>query len=255
MSRPVVIGFFAIHVLAITIAAIPNPQALPVLERSRLRPDDAIAVRLTPAADFLGEAIIRWSRKLWRATGMVRAGTSPYIGLTAQHQRWHMFSGPVTVNEYVRARYFIARPRAGGGQPSWVATELIFPSHPPNGWQVVESFRLSFRDKSIMTALSDFRAHLAAAQLTRTLPDDLAPVAAYFSRAFAQRLQPDERVIRTEIWYGTEPIAPPGQLASTPAIRPESEPTEHHTEMPPFAPAFGRERTGSISWVMFYAGQ
>lgn len=251
MSRRLLILLLAAHVVAISLAAIPNPQELPAIGRSPIRADDALAARLAPPADAAAEAVVEWSRRLWRLTGPLRVLTSPYVNLTAQHQRWHMFSGPLTVNEYVRARYFVAGDGPAVGA-SWVATEVIFPSHPTNWWHVFESFRNSFRDKAIMTALTDFRSHFPIAPETGIPPDDLAPVATYFAATFARRLPPGERVIRTEIWYGREPLSPPGDYPSDLSRPPDAALTEQHIDIPAFAPPFGREREGPISWVMFY---
>ena len=155
--------------------------------------------------------MIAASNQLWRQTRMLRAVTTPYVNVTAQHQRWHMFSGPLTVNEFVRLRYYVSR----GGRdqrdatPRWMSTELVMPSHPRDWWRGIKSFRHSFHDKAILTALSNFRSHMAEVPAGGALPDDLAPATRYFSRAFASKLPDGDQIIRTEVWYGTDAITPP----------------------------------------------
>src|SRR5262249_15578809 len=73
-------------------------------------------------------------------------------------------------------------------------------------------YRIQHRDKAVFSMLINFEAHSKAAGDSRPVPDDLVPVARYFSRGFAQRaLAPDERIVRTEVWSASVGNPPRGQ--------------------------------------------
>ncbi len=125
-----------------------------------------------------------------------------------------MFMNPPDYDEYLRARYYVGTHDTAAVK--WVATELIFPAHREDQVRLVQSFRDSYTDKAIAIALSAFlRARFAAGaevpEDETDLPENLAPVAGYFSRRFAREsLVPGERVLRTELWLARAPNPAPG---------------------------------------------
>jgi hypothetical protein len=248
-SRTLVLVFFAVHVLAITVAAIPDPRTIPPVES---RPAASSFVR---SVDRGARAVFAVSERVWRWSAWIRPVTTQYVNSTAQHQRWHMFSGPLTVNELVRLRYYVARD--GLAAPLWTATQVVFPSHPDQWWRGLDSFRNSYRDKAVMTALGDFRDRLTNPPDPESVPDNLVPVASYFTAAFAQQLAAGEHVVRSEIWYARVPI--PGvsggdpDVPSPPLPATKAGAVERRDEVPAYRQPFAREVDAGATWLLLYA--
>lgn len=258
VRRLVVAGFVLFQVVAITVAAIPAPGDLPAIEPSGFNSQSAVTRLVSPIADDAAVFVVTIAGELWRALGVVRALTGPYVDITAQHQRWHMFSGPLTVNEIVRARYYVARASEPSSRPAWLATQVILPAHPPEWWRLLASFRGSFSDKAISSTLADFRSHTAGSTLRGEEREEFAPVARYFAGQYERRLAPGERIVRTEIWYGRAPIPPGGALAATPDDVTAPTPVaagivEQHENFPPYSGLLSREREGPVEWMLVYS--
>jgi hypothetical protein len=202
-------------------------------------------------------------------TGDVRGGFISYLALTGLGQRWKMFSTPPETHQYLRVRYYVGArsvPAEGAAEPLWTATELILPAHREDQVRLLQSYRDSFRDKALMTALERFQVALRPRRLRRDmqsseLPDDLAPIARYFSRRFErQALRADERVVRSEVWSGTAPMTPPGSPPDPVSTEARwavlreyyGGPVQNHFGHPVY-PIYRRvEKAADISWVLEY---
>jgi hypothetical protein len=189
-----------------------------------------------------------------------------YVNLTGVAQNWKMFSNPPQVHQYLRVRYYIGRGKDGTVSPAWTATELVLPAHPENGLRLVRGYRDAFRDKAMTVALQRFHSKRADALVrsditSRELPDDIAPIGRYFARRFANRtLQADERILRTEIWYGVAPMPPPGATLNRTAtdarlsvLREYYEaPVQGHFGRPVYPRYHSVEQEADIQWFLEY---
>jgi hypothetical protein len=212
---------------------------------------DAVAAALVPVPHFLG-----------RAVRPLRPPFDVYIRMTGQLQTWAMFANPPRVDEYLRVRYYV-RQKEGR---LWMATQLLSPSHREDQVRLVQSFRDSYLDKAFAVALAEFRAHRQPALVrsnTRPeeLPDDLAPIARYYTRVFAQRLRlPADRVVRTEVWAGSAANTPPGRQPDEQFLRLRRDvlrgyyegPVERGLNVTTYPPYHGLEREADIDWLLEY---
>jgi hypothetical protein len=191
-----------------------------------------------------------------------------YISLTGLGQRWSMFWSPPTVDQYLRVRYYIGSDGSRGSTdgPVWMATELVLPAHREDQIRTFQSFRDSYRDKAMAIALDDFYQHRPR-ELVRPdttsgeLPDDLAPIARYFARQFERNhLQPPERIVRTEVWYGSVSNPDRGSSLDSRVYEERREtvrsyheaPVENHLNVPPYPPYHAGEQESDISWLLEY---
>jgi hypothetical protein len=257
-------AFIAVHLAAITLGAIPPPDALPSLKAPLSHRPTPLSQTLIPVLDGVVHAFDRVHRALWPVVRPLNNVTAVYLSGVGLSQRWGMFSIPPKTDEYVRLRYYVA---SGSDRvASWTSTELLLPAHPEDRVRLVQSYRDSFRDKAFDVMLGEFREHREVKGFgpdTRSddLPDDLQPFARYFTRRFATRyLLPTERVVRTEVWKGTAPNPPPGAtpVTGTPAARLENlsayfgSPLDDRTPNPPLPPYHAIDRELDISWVLEY---
>jgi hypothetical protein len=187
-----------------------------------------------------------------------------YLRATGLRQEWTMFATPAAFDQYVRVRYFIESGAAGDGR-FWAATELVMPAHREDRVRLLQSFRDSYRDKAIASALQEFvrrPGHDTATPDTRpqTISDDLAPVARFFAAQFGrQYLGSGERIVRTEVWVGTAAIParpamqPSGRLERQAALLAYYEgPSEHRLRVPPYALYHAADDEADIRWVLEY---
>jgi hypothetical protein len=237
------------HLVAIVIAAIPRP--------TRPADEPSLPGRAARAAAALAAPL--------HASRALQTPVNAYIGVLGLGQRWTMFSSPPKDDEYVRVRYYIGSS-SSLQRPAWTATELVMPAHREDRVRVLQSFRDSYRDKAIANALGNFYrrrpAHLVRPDtLPGALPDDLAPIARYFARSFADRyLEPGETVVRTEVWVGSAAMSPPGSPAAVDdaewrqsVLRGYYEgPVENRYRVPPYPPYHGAEQEADIRWVLEY---
>jgi hypothetical protein len=163
-------------------------------------------------------------------------------------------------------RYYLTSGRA--------ATELIVPAHREDRFRLVRGLRDSFRDKTVSTALDRFAASSdrllrsarrnaggdparALAQLARNPPADLVPVARFFGDRFERaHLDPGERMVRQEIWYGTAPLpteADPGSERLNALRRYYAGPTFAPVGQHAAEARYGAiEREADIVWALLY---
>jgi hypothetical protein len=217
----------------------------------------------TPAIDRLGGAVANTASAVHSgASGVIGRPVAWYISLTGLAQRWAMFSNPPQFDRYWRTRYYV---QSADGR-SWMATELIGPSHPEDQIRLFQSYRDSYRDKVFEIALDDFQRRRKASVVgpgTRPeeLPDDLAPIGRFFAARFAQvRLLDNERIVRTEIWIATVPTKPLGRPPDERALVERhgtllayyDGPIEERLAVPPYPPYHGVEREGDLAWLLEY---
>jgi hypothetical protein len=256
-------AYFVWHIVSTVLGALGASNTVPPVGASRRPPGDALAAALTPVLDEIAAvvgpvqgALTREGSPLWPFTR--------YLAVTGLSQNWRMFSAPPQEHQYLRVRYYVG-PNREISNPVWTATELVLPGHREDELRLFQAYRDSFRDKAITVALSRF--HGARADLVRRdtasaeLPDDLAPIGRYFARRFEkQALRPDERILRTEIWYGEAPMPPQGSTldrASTDlrlAVLREyyDGPVQDHLTRPAYPVYHKSEVEADINWVLEY---
>ena len=97
--------------------------------------------------------------------------------------------------------------------------------------------------------------------ITRRVSNDLAPIARYYSRLFAQRLRSSgDHVVRTEVWSGEAPNTPPGQPRDEQMLNNRRAVLQAYYEgvveervaVPPYSPYHGAENEADIHWVLEY---
>jgi hypothetical protein len=147
-----------------------------------------------------------------------------------------------------------------------MATELVMPAHREDRIRLLQSFRDSYQDKAFEVAMDGFFRRRSAALVrpdttSKDLPDDLAPIARYFSARFSRtHLSSSERIVRTEVWIGTAPIPRTRSdreshtLASRiAALRAYYEgPIETRRRIPPYPPYHSADDEADIRWLLEY---
>jgi hypothetical protein len=248
----------AYHLAAVTFAALPSPRDLNPVEEIR-HPDRGISAWLTPTFDRLALWLSRIQPALFRSSEPVRILTQPYIdgGL---RQRWNMFSNPATGDQYLRVDVVVGRPgRAGGASSEPLAyRQLVFPADDESRPRFVHQFR----DKAIFNALENHFLRLQrdedGQEVTAPRIADLRPVSRHFTAAFL-RMHPEllARFRRTELWYGTASIPPPGAELRHAVVKDRILRLERYrgTVVPVATflagPVIGRkEREGDIVWTL-----
>ena len=198
----------AYHLIAVSLAAIPSPGELDAVGPAGVEePRDRVARALTPVFDRSTVLLARVERFLYVVTQPFRSITQPYVSAGIR-QRWRMFAHPPTDNRYVRLRYYV-QPFPGAPVAN-VYSELVLPV----GRR--ESLRY-FRGKAIRNALDAYLAKEFREVVSPAIEDtagsglyrDLIPLVRYYRGRF-QRAQA-ATVHRTELWYGSAPVPPPGQ--------------------------------------------
>jgi hypothetical protein len=258
-NRLLVSAFLGWHCLAIALGALPNPGALPKVE-----PRKEVATPLVSWLDATASAFAVVPRALSGASRMIRPATSEYLRLTGLAQQWQMFGNPPTYDEYLRVRFYVADQQSAKAR--WVATQLIMPTSRENGVRVLSSYRDSYQDKAFAIALQRFfekrKPELIAPDTApAALPDELAPIVRYYARQFAERsLGPNERIVRSELWYGRAPNPVPGAALDSAAHAARMNalfeyydgPVEDRVLIPPEPPYHAAERQGDLQWLLEY---
>jgi hypothetical protein len=262
--RRLIAIFLAWHLFAIAVAALPPPDRLSQpTQRDPSASPGPVFYRITLALDAAARAVEIVESGLWRLTRPVHPAINYYLGLTGLSQNWAMFANPPTTAQYLRVRYYV-EPRGGGR--AWVATELVWPSNREDRVRTFQSFRDSYRDKALAVASGRFYDRRKPAMITpgarpEELPDDLAPVARYFSRAFARtHLDDTEEIVRTEVWFGNAPIPPLGTQLDEADRRERAlalqayydGPVEQRLTVPAYPPYHAGEREADIEWLLEY---
>jgi hypothetical protein len=260
-------AFFVWHIAATAVGAFGSASAVRPITASDRPPADALAAYLTPVFDRWAVSASSIPGAVERLSKPVRWAIDSYLLVTGLGQNWKMFSVPPRVHQYMRVRYFVGRPAdTGDYQPQWTATELVMPAHREDVVRLLQSYRDSFRDKAMAIAHQNFvsgRKDVLLKPDTKSaeLPDDLAPIARYFGRRFERRaLRPGEQVVRTEVWFGTAPMRPPGSSTEDELVQARWEvlrtyyggPVERHFGRPLIPTYRATEQEADIEWVLEY---
>jgi hypothetical protein len=260
--------FFVWHVVAIALGSLMSPGAILPIGPPRHPSNNRLAAALTPPLDRIAAALAPLPEAILRGAGPLRLMATDYLRLTGVSQSWKMFSNPPLVNQYLRIRYYVGTEIGTGetARQSWTATELVFPAHREDRVRLLAGYWGAFRDKAMTSALGRFDEKVSKRSLTPAakssdLPDDLAPIGRYFARRFQKEvLRSDERIVRTEIWYGTVPMPLPGALPD-PARLEEREaalqryydgPIENHFGRPVVPEYLRGEQEADITWSLKY---
>ena len=258
-TRWVVSAFIVWHLMSIAIASLPTVAWVARDKPPTLLPGP------TWVADQLSWGISKAVAGVRGAAAWaIGTPTGRYVDITGLGQYWAMFSNPPHYDRYWRVRYYIESP----GARTWMATELIGPSHREDQIRMFQSYRDSYRDKAFEIAFDGFvkrrkPAAIAPGTLTTELPDDLAPIARFFARRFAASLSAGERIVRTEIWIGTVGNKPMGEPVNA-SVATERHaallgytegPVEERLSVRPYPPYNGVEEEGDIRWLMEYYEQ
>jgi hypothetical protein len=218
------------HIVALTAAAIPTPDRMGrhTSEQEQIRHpfDDPVAAVLTPSMDRAGLWLERIHPVVFKTVSPIRWATWPYVEI-GLHQVWDMFSNPATDDHYVRLTYYTAP--VGFPHARWAVQELVYPAQRDDRVRLTHDFQ----DKVVSSAIEKARVRLGQerkASLSKAppigkMPDDpraaeLVPLARFFAKRYRERyLTPGERVLRTEIWYGSAAMPPRGRQLDDQVLR------------------------------------
>ena len=263
--------FFVWHVIAITLGSLASPGTLLPVTPAQYAPNDALAAAITPRLDPVAALVEHLPTAIPAATDPLPWYAGVYLSLTGVSQSWKMFANAPMVHQYLRVRYYVGNA-AGQGEgegngttATWTATELVLPAYREDEVRLLRAYWPAFRDKAMTSALARHhnrrdKSLLRPDTTSAELPDDLAPIARYFARRFQrQTLRPDERIVRTEIWYGiarmTPPRTPPNAAQVDARMQTLYEyyngPIQDH-HRPEYPDYYAAQREGEIEWILEY---
>jgi hypothetical protein len=249
-QRALLLALISCHLLAISVDALPHPDRLSTVHSIR-HPDGNVLTRfLTPLLDATAQRVARLEKRLYDMTGWLRPLTRPYVAVGLR-QRWDMFADPDVTNHYVRLAYTVSQSPT---EKPRVVRELIYPARPEDEPQ----FAYEVRDKAILVAMRALD-HARRAKLADD-PDDILAVTRYFARRYAADYLTEGRtIVRTEVWDGVAPIAPPGQRLGSELLAPRLDALRSYYEGPGWAftprgtPTVGSlEREADIVWRLVF---
>lgn len=197
----------ALHLVALGVASLPDPDEL-----NRVEPRSPAAHLFSPIITSGLDRIAEWVRAIEppivETVKPLQPLTKPYASLGLR-QKWNMFSNPMTADQYVRLDYHVVTQ--GAPRSIRVFRELALPAQQENRVRLVHKFR----DKAVLNALETFSVTRTHEGQTEQSLRGLEPLTKYFRNRLAREyLNSDERVLRTEVWYGQVPIPPPGQRST-----------------------------------------
>lgn len=214
-AQRLVSAFIVFHLAAITIGAIPSPDALPddVLE-PRSKEFDGLHGVATRSLDALVAPLVRFHAAIWTTTRPLRPPFWYYLRATRQYEKWNMFYRPPREDEYMHMRYYV---RPTGSRVLRVHRELVYPAHEEGTIRLFGAFADSFRDKALALAFEAYVQRVEAlrdreaAEPGAAASSELYPILDFFTRRFeARALVPGERIERAELWWGLAPTPAPG---------------------------------------------
>ena len=207
---------FIAHLGAIFIAAIPGLADFGegVLPRGADKP----VTPLTAALDRAAVELV-WLHRV--TSSMIQPVARPafvYVRVTAQFQKWNMFSNPSRVHQYARIGYRL-RLRDGIIRTEY---EEVFPAGPTDVLKLVSAYFDSFMDKVMSNAGETYRTLSARARADgERVPTDemvrsLRPYTDYYGRRRVKAGLPNgAELVAVEFWWGTRPSAPPPSVSTT----------------------------------------
>jgi hypothetical protein len=211
---------------AVFVAAIPSPEQFgtDTIARAAAEPVSPVTARVDATADD----IVWCHRVAWALTEPIRSPVFAYIRLTAQFQRWDMFSNPSRVHPYVRMGYRLHM------ENGTIRTEYeqVFPSGPTGVWKFGSAYFASFMDKAMASVVENYMTLGKRAQEAgEPVPtDDMIRILLPYTRYFGHRrvtagLPPGAQLIAAEFWRGSAPAPLPPPLAGQHIVeRPAGQP-------------------------------
>jgi hypothetical protein len=204
----------AFHLVAVTLAAIPRPVPGRLTPVSRSDADPIAAV-FNPPLTHLANELNSAQRQIHRTSSGFRAISRPYIAAGIP-QNWSMFSNVLVIQRYLRVDFHVR----GSGKTPVVYRQLVLPS------QNEGEPRLSYRsaDKAVRVLMGSFLSRLRdeeeadVSDDSQGDPRSVEPLLRHFATRFAQELAtPLDEITRMELWAGSVPIPPPGEVPQFPA--------------------------------------
>jgi hypothetical protein len=246
-ERCVVSLFIAIHLAALSVAALPDPGELTALTSaprpSRIESTGAI----TNALEVLAAALLKFESFLFHGTGPIRVLTYPYIATGIGLQQWYMFSRPNTSDMYVRADAFVTP--VGKSAATRVFREILLPADDERRFRLFHQYR----DKAILNTIEK----TGSVDLQEKVPQVYEPLARYFAKRVTAHVTPNEQVRRIDIWIGSAPMAPPGsevEAADVEARLRTIEPYRHGPAPIATTPtARATEHEADLTWTRVYS--
>jgi hypothetical protein len=241
------------HLVALLLASLPDPDELNPVQPRASMDNHGITPVVTSALDRSAAWLRSIEPALVNATKPLRALTEPYISVGLR-QKWNMFANPMTVDQYVRVDEYVESLAAP--LSIRVFRELALPAQREDRVRLVHKFR----DKAVLNALEAFSVARARGEKSEPLPGDLQPLSKYFRNRFQHEfLDGEERVVRTDVWFGQVAIPPPGQRLTTEQRRSRVAALAAYWDGPaeavrvPIAPRPGAlQREDAIVWRLEY---
>jgi hypothetical protein len=262
--------FLVWHVIAITYGALASPGVMLPVTPAPYPENDLIAATVTPRLDPVAATLEHLPMAIAQATQPLPWLAAVYRSLVGVSQSWKMFANAPTWHQYLRVRYYVGNStrKDQDSMAAWTATELVLPAYREDEIRFFRAYWGASRDKAMTSALNQFhnrrdKGLLRPDTTSAELPDSLAPIARYFARRFQREgLKPDERILRTEVWYGIAPMTPPRTTPNRAQIDARLDevrqyyngPVLSHFPSPVHGPYYvaEREREGQIEWILEY---
>jgi len=281
----VISALLVLHLGALAVATVPSADELRLASGKReqeanggsVDDEDAISVRVRPVMETSGGLVSGFAGGAWALTMPMRSVAKRYVNTLGLVQNWQMFANPPRGSEYLRLRYYSApgAARIAGRQDrAWtVTTELVFPVAPDDQSHTMAAFWQAHRDKAISNAFGAyFRARISridaglpppvAHDLDGALARTLVPVTRYFAARYVQTALPrDERLVRTEVWYGWGRSRARGELSVAPESRAGALAryyagrSQQQVSRPPFQPLDTLEREADLVWMLIHVDE
>jgi len=245
-------AFIVLHVGAMLLATTPAPareQYLAIDAREEAR----AAGR--NAWDALARAVAPPLLGLTRTLAAPRRPADRYLHSLGFDEQWTMFANPPRTDEYLRLRYVIGSREAGMTGVE-IVDELLLPGAREYDVRGVQSFRDSYRDRAMNTAIDRFHQNAASRGGVATGDvSDYEPIVAFFGRRLRASLDSSRQLLRVEVWHGSAPSAM-GGLSDAASIRwtvledYRQRANDRTARFSPAPPLFAIEREADITWTL-----
>lgn len=249
----------AFHLIALTLAAIPQPSERAPIEPLQPRQSDGASSTLSAGLNRFAALMASAEGSLLSNAHPIRQLTQPYVN-AGLPQVWIMFSQPWTHDQYVRIDHYI---RSDHGQH--VTRELVLPAQREEKTRLVHAFR----DKTINRTVEAYLLAIGDESSEQALAE--RPVAESRMEALVRHARSGGRpdgpgggadFIRSEVWYGRAPIPRPGVVVDLSSHRERLEILEgYRTRVLEGAPAgptyrlWASQREADITWQLIYIQQ
>ena len=239
------------HISALAIDAIPAPRELTAPREVNSSPGRGVVGNLTLALDSVAVDLARADSVLFRWSQPLRRFTQLYINL-GLYQRWLMFTAPVTQDQYIRIDLYTT---ASSGELVRIQ-KLVLPTSREDRVRLLHDFQ----DKATVGLWTAFNDANASKSPDAPGHDDMTLFVRFFKTDFRnQYLSSEDRIVRTEVWFGSAPILPPGGARTEDLVR------ERLSALPsyygagrrtPFHSTYqylgSQQREADITWTLAY---